>query len=641
MSADPVELRGPTAAGTVGVTWAEGPASDEPAPPEPFYFPAGEDQLFGWLHPAVGGKRSEWGVVLCNAFGYEAHCGHRSARAFADAASALGMPALRFDYLGTGDSADIDPVADQIEAWSRDIIHAVIELRQRTGVERVCLLGFRLGALLATLAAARCGVEALILVAPVLSGRRFLKEARTLQLAADAAQAAASGGAVPTWGAEPPAGSGVIELSGHPLSAASIASLKQLEAQAGGMPGVSTVLLLDREDLPSAREWGQALARADVRVDYQMLPGFVEMMMTPPHLGTVPREMLDATRHWLSSIAKISAPSRPSRQSDASQAELPAAARQLALGGEDDSAAARLTERPLFLTPDRTVFGIVTEPRRNELRRRAVIIPNSGAEYHVGACRAGVLLARKWARRGYHVLRMDLSGLGDTRTRPGRRDDEVFPVDALADMGAAMELMKTRYRIREFTFVGFCSGGYHSLRAAVAGLPVNRLLMVNVQNFFWDQSMKTDGLQLGEVVRNPAIFRERVFSAAAWKRLLTGRMNVLHVLGVYLDFSLLPLKSRARNLARLLGIRLRNDLGHELQEIITRGVRATFIFSHGEPGIDLLAFEAGSVRKRLGQRLRLRIVHGADHVFSRSGPRALLEQVLSEELFACEENTLP
>ena len=123
---------------------------------EPLYFPRGAARLFGWLHlPPAAVQASGTGLVICKPFGYEALCGHRGLRAFAEMAAALGVPALRFDYLGSGDSANIDPSADQIETWCRDILAAVDELRARTGVTRVCLLGFRLGALLATLAAAR------------------------------------------------------------------------------------------------------------------------------------------------------------------------------------------------------------------------------------------------------------------------------------------------------------------------------------------------------------------------------------------------------------------------------------------------------------------------------------------------------
>ena len=596
--------------------------------PEPFYFPAGKHQLFGWLHPAARHNASGWGMVVCNAFGYEEHCGRRSVRSFAEAAAAAGISTLRFDYLGMGDSPDVDADADQIETWVSDITHAVAELRRRTGVQRVCLLGFRLGALLATRAAGHCGAEALALLAPVLSGRRYLKEARALRMAAAAAEAEAWGGAAPGAAATPRSKSAPTELSGHLLASASVASLGQLEAQAESLRGITRVLLLDRHDLPVGREWARVLDGEGVKVEYQALPGFVEMMMTSPQFAVVPEKMLAATRRWLSEL-----PATPGGV----QACAPPLVPELALPGENDTHAARLTERPLFLTGDDLLFGVLTEPRRGEGRRRAVILPNNGAEYHVGASRMNVSLARRWARRGYYVLRMNLSGLGDSRTRPGRTDNDVFPPEAVEDIRAAVELLRGRYGIRDITLAGLCSGAYHSLRAAVAGLAVQRVLLVNPNNYFWDESMRIDQLQLAEVVNNPSIYRQRVFSLAAWKRLFTGRMNVWNVLRVYTALPLLPLRSRLRDAARALGLRLHNDLGRELQATVARGVRVVFIFSRGEPGLELLKFEAGAVLKRLGPGFRIRMVEGADHTFTRFGPRKVLEEVLSDELFAARD----
>ena len=82
---------------------------------------------------------------------------------------------------------------------------------------------------------------------------------------------------------------------------------------------------------------------------------------------------------------------------------------------------------------------------------------------------------------------------------------------------------------------------------------------------------------------------------------------------------------------------MRNDLGRDLEAIISRGVRVVFVFARGEPGIDLLKIEAGSMVRRLGERCRVRIIDSADHTFSRSGPRQVLEEVLSEELFARQD----
>jgi dienelactone hydrolase len=603
---------------------------------EALYIPSGDRQLFGWLHRPPGAVAARWGLVLCKPFGFEALCGHRSMRVFAGMAAGLGIPVLRFDYLGTGNSDEIAADADQIEIWTRDIVNAVAELRRRTDVAHVCLLGFRLGALLSVLAARQCQVDALALVAPVLSGRKYLREARTAQLAAEAAEAAVSGIAAATSAG---AADGAMEVNGFPLSAASVARLSALEIDGLELPGLADALLIDRSDLPVARTWSQALGARGAKVTYHSLPGFVEMMLTDPQFVSLPQEMIAATRSWLSGLAAVSRPPWPPPGDAATFVS-----RSTVLTLPDDAPAegggaeTRISERPVFFGGDGTLFGIVTAPDAQETRRRVVILLNAGATYHIGSSRMYVSLARRWAQRGYYVLRMDLSGLGESRAHTGCAENNVFPPDAIEDIRAAVEFMQRRHGAREITLSGLCSGAYHSLRAAVAGLPLNRLLMVNAQNYFWDQGQTLEGLQLAEVVRNPTIYRARIFSARAWKRFLTGQVNIWRIVRIYLQRPLLALNSWLRDLARAAGIRLRNDLGRELETIIARGVKVVFVFARGEPGVDLLRIEAGSVVKRLGERCRVRIIDSADHTFSRSGPRQVLEEVLSEELFARQDS---
>src|ERR1700691_3117333 len=125
---------------------------------EAVYFDSGDHRLFARMHQPSRDSVAALGVVICTPFGYEAICSHRGIRGFAESLAAAGLPTLRFDYVGTGDSAEIDPKADQIQAWAQDVAAAAGELRRRTGVRGVCLLGVRLGALLALLAAAECTV---------------------------------------------------------------------------------------------------------------------------------------------------------------------------------------------------------------------------------------------------------------------------------------------------------------------------------------------------------------------------------------------------------------------------------------------------------------------------------------------------
>jgi len=597
------------------------------------YFDSGEYRLFGWLQTPPRHAMANVGLVICKPFGYEAICSHRALRAFGESAVALGMPTLRVDYAGTGDSAEIDPEADQLTVWTRDVAAAVLELRRRTGVQKVCLLGVRLGALLATLAAGECAaVTALILIAPIVKGRRHVRELRTTRLAASMASAQLAGGApsVDTAGV----GAGAMEVSGFLFSAATLAALASVDLTARAAPTVSDALVIDGASMPGSGPWAQQLAGLGVRTKYLALPGLIEMIMTAPQFAAIPQEMVAASRDWLREILR--APPAPSAGDSGQHSEGGAAPSNAVMTLREDGSAqsAPLTERPVFLGSEAQLFGIVTEPRLGEIRRRGVILLNAGADYHIGANGMHVDLARHWARRGYVALRMDLAGLGDSGTRPGQPDDEVFPAAVLDDIRTAVDFLRQRYGVRDVTLFGLCSGAYHALRAAAAGVPVNRILMVNPQNYFWKEGTTLDDLQLAEVVHNPGLYRRRIFSGAAWKKLFGGRVDIWRIAKIYFYRPLLALESSLRDMARRTHIRLPNDLGRELEEIHTREVRIVFVFARGEPGIDLLKIEGGSSVKRLGESCRIHIIDGADHIFSQSGPRAIMKKMLSDELFA-------
>jgi alpha-beta hydrolase superfamily lysophospholipase len=598
------------------------------------YFDSGEHRLFGWLH-TPSAEKARVGLVLCNPFGYEGICSHRSVRKLADVAASLGVPALRFDYTGTGDSSDLDPYADQIERWIQDIVAAVTELQKRTGVEQVCLLGLRLGALLATLAANRCQVvRSLALLAPVISGRRYLRDLRTTLLAASLgsdAHAAEPGESRET-------GRGSMEVSGFSLSAASIAALKAIDLTPAAVTtgrSIADTLVIDRNDLPAARAWTEGMALAGSRTDYHSVPGLIGMLMTDPQFAITPQAVINTFQEWL-----IKVRGELTDCTTDGPAATPDQLMQLSLPG-NDSVDSNLTERPVYLGTDTPIFGVVTEPRQGEIRRRAVILLNVGAEHHIGSSRIHVSLARRWARQGYTVLRLDIAGLGDSATRPARPDDEVFPPDALEDVSAAVEFIRTHYGIVDITLGGLCSGGYHSLRAAVAGFPVNRVLIVNPMNFYWKEGMTAESLQYSvDVARDLGFYRERLLSPAIWKRILTGNLSVSRLVRICVKRPALALESVVRDFARRIRIPLPNDLGRELEQIAARGVRVVFVFSRGEPGIDLLRIQGGSSVKRLGASCRIHIINSADHIFTRSGQRAALESILTDELFARNQHPI-
>jgi alpha-beta hydrolase superfamily lysophospholipase len=541
-------------------------------------------------------------------------------RAFSEAAALLGAPTLRFDYAGTGDSSEIEPEAEQLEIWVQDVIAAAEEIRRLGRVQRVYLLGFRLGASMAALAAARCSaVAGLMLIAPIISGRRYVRELRTMRMAA-------------SMGLEPATpGTGFMEVSGFLFSAATIAALAGVDLQSQEMPSSAELLVIDGSAMPAARAWSDGLRGSGVAATYLALPGLVEMLMTAPQFATVPTEMIAAMRDWLEHRPGGSAPGADDgRRRDAGQ-EMPVLT-QMSLTSAESGSRAPVTERPLLLRSDPALFGIVTEPAEGLAHGRAVILVNAGADYHIGASGMYVRFARHWAREGYAVIRMDLAGIGDSDTQPGRPDNDIFPVGALDDIRAAVDWVRSRYGASDITLGGLCSGAYHAMHAAIDAIPLSRAMMVNPETYFWSEGMSIHDRQTAELIRQPAAYRGKMQSLASWKRLFSGQINVRYVLGTYAGRLSLALESGFRDLARYLRIRLPNDLGSQLEETVARGVRLIFVFSRGEPGIDLLRLQGGTSLQRLGDRCRIHIVDNADHVFSKLESRVTLEQILSDEL---------
>ncbi|MDM0043199.1 alpha/beta hydrolase [Variovorax dokdonensis] len=143
----------------------------------PFYFGPSGRRLYGVYHAAAPGKPARGGVVVAAPFGHEAIRVHRFNRLLADRLSRQGIPVLRFDYFGTGDSAGSDEDAN-MDQWAADLREAHRELLRRIGDLPVTWFGERLGASVALRAAAQSfpRVRRLVLWEPVFDGRAYLAE---------------------------------------------------------------------------------------------------------------------------------------------------------------------------------------------------------------------------------------------------------------------------------------------------------------------------------------------------------------------------------------------------------------------------------------------------------------------------------
>ena len=117
--------------------------------------------------------------------------------------------------------------------------------------------------------------------------------------------------------------------------------------------------------------------------------------------------------------------------------------------------------------PNRSLLGILTEPDKEQLVADSptAVILNAGITHRVGPFRLHVNLARELAANGFRSLRLDLSGLGDSQIRDGKKS---LAERAELDVKDAFDALGDKLSLNRFVLIGLCSGAFNSHRISVA-----------------------------------------------------------------------------------------------------------------------------------------------------------------------------
>jgi pimeloyl-ACP methyl ester carboxylesterase len=519
--------------------------------PEPVYLGAVDRPWLAWRHRTA--TRTGAALVIVPPFGHEAVSAYRSLRHLALRAAAAGLDAWRIDLDGTGDSAGDDRDGDRVATWCASIA-ATVAAARRDGASHVILAGVRLGALLAS----RVECEGLIAIAPVVSGKKWLREMRALQ--------SALGLPTPPPGVTADAG----EAVGFSITPATREELGRLELVCG-----RRMLVIDRDDLPPPT-WPD-------HVLHERLPGYVEMMLDA-HLARVPEQMLatviDHARAW----------TRDARPT----AEVQSHARVAQLG--------EVTEEPVAIG---TLSAIATRPRG--AWHTALILLNAGAVRRIGPNRMYVAIARRCAAAGTLVVRADLAGIGDSPPCDGEAESVVYSDRARSDVDALVAWCRAAGADR-VVVSGLCSGGHYTLECALAHDDIAGFVAINPG---------TPDLAAHVAANDAARYRLAVRDPARWKKLFGGGVDLRRLVHSLWTRARDRATSELVAIARRLGRPVQGDLGARLLALGTRGVAATFVFAADD--VELVRFreQVGSLWARLDEAgVALRVIPSADHTFT-------------------------
>jgi pimeloyl-ACP methyl ester carboxylesterase len=561
---------------------------------KPLYF----DGRFGWQHLGDSGASSGLGVVMCPAFAQEEVCLHHGWMALAQDLAQAGHSVIRFDWLGSGNSADAEL---SVPGMVEDVLAAARTLSGQTGVARVVLVGVRLGAAVALLAAGRAeGLAGVALLAPVLSGAGFMRETRV------GASVASLSGLDPV----PPQDSDVpLNTNGFKWSAAFQAQVAAIDLGKAAAPGVPSLLMPARGDRKAgklAATWREAGddARDTPFVDF-------EGWMQDPTTHRNPVESFATLVDWVSALPLNPAPMP--LESEVAQS----------LSGEG------FVEQPFCFGPGQAVFGVLCRPAGGAHAPVAALLVHEGSTHSIGNGRAYVALARDLARAGYASLRFDLTGTGDSPAHGNTRNPHYDP-ERIAECIAGLDLLEAQ-GYPQAVALGLCAGAYTAQEVTLADRRVVGNVLINLQKFIW---------HYGDDIRVAVRDNKRSFKAylratrnkGEWQRALSGTVDFTGI---------------ARVLAKRVVARLRHGVlslfppapGSEralvrakLERLSARGVHATLLLSDEDPGLAEMHMHLGSKGQKLAAYapVRLIVLDKADHHFNAALARARHTDIVFE-----------
>jgi pimeloyl-ACP methyl ester carboxylesterase len=274
-----------------------------------------------------------------------------------------------------------------------------------------------------------------------------------------------------------------------------------------------------------------------------------------------------------------------------------------------DEQDARVREHAINFGEQQSLVGILTDPlnmKGSPIEVGAILL-NPGILHRVGPGRIYVKMARELAAIGFTVLRFDFSGIGDSRVR---HDNLPFDKSSVDEAQAAMNLLESMRGIRQFVFLGGCSGARVSLATACCDPRVVGAILMN-----FPANAEDDGnMNLGLPDRRDEHYflNFAIRDTKSWLKFLTGKANYKRIFEALVSLIRRQFGPEQAPAPEWLLFRQHLDI------VVRRGTRTVFVSSQGDHRLhDLRQAGGNQLRELCSQgKLELVVIPRTDHTFS-------------------------
>jgi pimeloyl-ACP methyl ester carboxylesterase len=575
-----------------------------------FWFESGEYTLLAHADlPAERASRGlpiglRIGLLIVPPFGWEDVCSYRPLRCLAGVLADRGIPVLRYDLPGTGDSSGsiVDSGLDSglIDAWIRSIGDAAAQLRAIANVDDVAVLGIRLGGTLAAVAASRGEIQDLILWGSYSAGRSEMRELRAY---AEMERWEYSNDHAPS---QPIPG---FEVGGFLITPETQRDIEALDLANFPALGPRRVLILSRDNLAADAKLVRAFESAGCDVRRETGSGFARMMAVPNE-ALPPESTALVIADFLTNQTAMTGAAR-------SLADLRT---PLGKGGLTNES----TRESVYSIGD-SMFGILSEPFLSQTRgpesESCLLLLNAGGVRHIGPNRMWVDVARRFGAKGLASLRFDLPGIGESDGEPCLDNPALYQESLVERVETAMDSLRRTHGFRRFTAIGLCAGAFWAFHAAIRNSQIRSVILLNPRLFFWDP----------EVDRRRMMRRgaKGLVNPSDWWRFLSGGVQTA------------DLKRAARTVLSkskdsMAGAFSRpqippKKMAEAWNRIVHNTTRVTLVFTEGEPLLREME-EERQMPPFTNHRIQLVRIPSSGHTFRPLWAQKIVNDLIDREL---------